>query len=165
LEFLVFGGADRLLFFVGSVWEFGGSCYFCLKYDDTVRNAGRSMTPQDMLQITIAFIDPELDSNEREAEALKLLPQLRDLDEVEVIERVAQPTPEGGKGLGFIPGWLMTQVSLENGKKLLGFLNGRLAGKTIELEVEGNGKKLKVKASNQDELKTAIAEAERFING
>jgi hypothetical protein len=123
------------------------------------------MTPQDMLHITIAFTDPELEPTEREEEALKLLPQLRDLDEVEAVERVSQPTPEGGKGLGFIPGWLMTQVTAENGKKLLGFLGGRLAGKSIEIEVEGNGKKLKVKASNQDELKVAIAEAERFING
>jgi hypothetical protein len=123
------------------------------------------MTHQDIVTITIAFTDPELEPTEREEEALKLLPQLRDLDEVEAVERVSQPTPEGGKGLGFIPGWLTAQVTVENGKKLLGFLGGRLAGKTIEIEVEGNGKKLKVKASNQDELKVAIAEAERFING
>jgi hypothetical protein len=48
---------------------------------------------------------------------------------------------------------------------LLGFLGDRLSGKTIELEVEGNGKKLKVKASSREELQAAIAEAEKFIQG
>ena len=56
-------------------------------------------------------------------------------------------------------------MNLENGKKVLGFLGNRLAGKSIELEVEGNGRKLKVKASNQEELRSVIAEAERFIQG
>ena len=121
------------------------------------------MATQDMLRVTIAFTDPDVD--QREKEALKLLPQLKDFDEVESVERVATETPEGGKGLGFLPGWLMAQVNVENGKKVLGFLGNRLAGKSIELEVEGNGRKLKVKASNPEESRAVIAEAERFIQG
>ena len=59
----------------------------------------------------------------------------------------------------------MAEVNPENGKKLSGFLGDRLSGKTIELEVEGNGKKLKVKASSREELEMAIAQAEKFIQG
>ena len=125
--------------------------------------AMKTMATQDLFRVTIAFTDP--DADQREAEALKLLPQLNDLDNVESVKRVPRMTPEGGKGGGFLPGWLVTQVSLENGKQLLGFLGNRLVGKSIELEVEGNGRKLKVKASNQEELRAVIAEAERFIQG
>ena len=121
------------------------------------------MTTQDLFRLTIAFMDP--DSDQREAEALKLLPQLKAMDEMESVERVATVTPEGAKGLGFLPGWLMAEVNLENGKQVLGFLGNRLVGKSIELEVEGNGRKLKAKASNQEELRAVIAEAERFIQG
>jgi hypothetical protein len=126
-------------------------------------NGEKTMATQDLFRVTIAFTDP--DSEQREAEALKLLPQLKEMDEVESVERVATVTPEGGKGLGFLPGWLTAQVNLENGKQVLGFLGNRLVGKSIELEVEGNGRKLKVKASNQEELRAVIAEAERFIQG
>ena len=121
------------------------------------------MATQDLFRVTIAFTDSDVD--DREAEALKLLPQLKDLGEVESVERVATVTPESGKGLGFLPGWLVAQVNVENGKKVLGFFGNRLAGKSIELEVEGNGRKLKVKASSPEELRSVIAQAEQFIQG
>ena len=131
--------------------------------NESSENSEKNMATQDLFRVTIAFTDP--DSEQREAEALKLLPQLKAMDEVESVERLATATPELGKGLGFLPGWLVAQVNLENGKKVLGFLGNRLAGKSIELEVEGNGRKLKVKASNPEELRSVIAEAERFIQG
>ncbi|MEH2324818.1 MAG: hypothetical protein V7K32_14860 [Nostoc sp.] len=58
-------------------------------------------------------------------------------------------------------------MSLANFKKVLGYLSDRLGNKTIELEVEANGKKLKVKASSQKELNAApvfqsMVQRERF---
>jgi hypothetical protein len=131
--------------------------------NESFENGEKTMATQDLFRVTIAFTDSDVD--DREAEALKLLPQLKDLGEVESVERVATVTPEGGKGLGFLPGWLVAQVNVENGKKVLGFLGNRLAGKSIELEVEGNGRKLKVKASSPEELRLVIAQAEQFIKG
>ena len=122
------------------------------------------MVDSSNVRVTIGFVDEDWDPEERETAAQNLLRSLQDLDEVEV-GRVPEVAPDGSKGLGFITGWVMTQVNQENGKKLLGFLGDRLSGKTIELEVEGNGKKLKVKASSREELQLAIVEAEKFIQG
>ncbi len=119
------------------------------------------------VKLTIAFNDPDLDSEEREAQAQNLLAQMRDLDEIEAVDRVIDPDPpEGNKAVGAIlVGLLTAEVSPANVKKLLGFLGDRLGNKAIELEVEANGKKLKVKASSQQELEMAIAAAQKFVAG
>jgi hypothetical protein len=46
---------------------------------------------------------------------------------------------------------------------LLSFLSDRLSHKSIELEVEANGKKLKIIASNQQELTAALEAAQKFV--
>ena len=124
------------------------------------------MTPNSNIKLTIAFNDPDLDPEELDEQAQRLMAELKQMDEVEV-DRVLDPNPpEGNKAIGgILVGLLTTQVSAVNAQKLMGFLGDRLSGKTIELEVEGNGKKLKVKANSREELKAAIAEAERFIHG
>jgi hypothetical protein len=124
------------------------------------------MVDQSNFRLTIGFQDTELSQDEQDGLVVRLMEQLRDLDEVESVGRVPEVAPDGSKaGLGFLTGLLVAEVNKENGKKLLGFLGDRLSGKTIELEVEGNGKKLKVKASSREELQAAIAEAEKFIQG
>ena len=118
------------------------------------------------VKFTINFNDPDFDEEERDEEVQKLLNQMRDLDEVDT-DRVIDPNPpEGNKALGgFLVGMLTAEVSADNAKRLLGFLGDRLSGKTIELEVEGNGKKLKVSASSRAELEAAIEQAQAFIAG
>ena len=125
------------------------------------------MLPNSNLKLTIAFADLDLDAEERDEQAQQLMSELKQMDEVETVDRVLDPNPpEGNKAIGgFLVGLLMAEVNVVNAKNLMGFLGDRLSGKTIELEVEGNGKKLKVKASSREELKAAIAEAERFIHG
>ena len=125
------------------------------------------MPPNSNIKLTIAFADLDLDAEERDEQAQQLMSELKQIDEVETVDRVLDPNPpEGNKAIGgFLVGLLMAEVNVANAKNLMGFLGDRLSGKTIELEVEGNGKKLKVKASSRDELKAAIAEAERFIHG
>jgi hypothetical protein len=80
------------------------------------------------------------------------LREIKDLD-VESAELVAvADTPQGAKSVGgFLVGVLQTEVSLANFQKFLGYLRDRLGNKLIELEVEANGKKLKVKANSQQE--------------
>jgi hypothetical protein len=123
------------------------------------------MAGDSSIKVTIAFNDPELDTEEQEQEAQKLLNQLRELDEVEEVDRVLDPNPpEGNKALGgFLVGMLTAEVSLANVKNLMGFLGDRLGGKPIELSVEANGKKLTVKAHSREELEAAIKLAQEFI--
>ena len=123
------------------------------------------MSANSSVRLTIAFSDPELDSEELEAQAQNLLTQMKDWDEIEAVDRVLDPNPPAGnKSVGAIlAGLLTTQVNKDNAQKLLGFLGDRLGNKPIELEVEADGKKLKVKASSQAELMVAIAAAQKFL--
>lgn len=118
-----------------------------------------------LVNVRISFNDPELDLDERETEIQKLLPQLRALDEVNDVSRVDDPAPpEASKGFGFLLGLLQAEVSVDNFKALSGFLSERLSGKVIEMEVEANGRRLKVTASSQAELAAAIQAAQDFIS-
>jgi hypothetical protein len=87
------------------------------------------------IKLTIAFNDPDLDSEERDEQAQRLITELKQMDEVERIDRISDPhPPEGNKALGgFLPGWLMAEVSVANAQKLVGFLGDRLGNKPIEL--------------------------------
>lgn len=123
------------------------------------------MTTAPPVKLLIHFNDPDLDAEERDEEAQKLLSQMKILDEVERIDRVHDLNPpEGNKSLGgFLVGMLTAEVSAANIKALFEFLGDRLSGKTIEMEVEANGRKLKVKASSQAELLAAIHAANEFV--
>jgi hypothetical protein len=124
------------------------------------------MISKSNVKLTIALANPDLDAEEQERETQNLLREIKDLD-VESAELVAvTETPKGSKAFGgFLLGVLQAEVSLANCKKVLGFLGDRLGNKTIELEVEANGKKLKVKASSREELNAAIEQAQKFIAG
>ncbi|MBN3893724.1 MAG: hypothetical protein HWQ43_32980 [Nostoc sp. JL31] len=124
------------------------------------------MSSESNVKLTITLSNLDLDAEGKEREARNLLREIKDLD-VESAELVAATEiPEGTKSVGgFLVGVLQAEVSLANFKKLLGFLGDRLGNKTIELEVEANGKKLKVKASSQEELNAAIEQAQKFVAG
>jgi hypothetical protein len=117
------------------------------------------------VQITIDFRNPDLDDEELEKLTQSLLDEMRELDEVTDVKRVLDPnSPKGSKAVGAVLiGWLMTQVNPNNIKALFGFLGDRLGNKPIELEVEANGKKLKVTASSQQELLAAVQSAQQFV--
>lgn len=126
-----------------------------------------SMANIPNVKLTVAFIDCDLDEEEKEAEVQSLLTQMKELDEIETVDRVQDANPpEGNKSFGgFVAGLLTAEISPVNLKNLFGFLGDRLSGKTIELEVEANGRKLKVKASSREELLVAIAAAQKFVTG
>ena len=123
------------------------------------------MTTNPPIKLTIAFNDPDLEPDQLDDQVQQLIADLKDMDEIETVERVLDSNPpEGNKSLGgFLLGLLTAEVSVANAKKLLGFLGDRLGGKLIELEVEAHGKKLKVKASSREELAAAIKAAQDFI--
>lgn len=123
------------------------------------------MTPSASVKLTIAFNDPDLDSEERDEQAQRLMAELKQVEEVDAVDRVLDPNPpEGNKALGgFLVGLLSAEVSVANAQKLMGFLGDRLGGKPIELAVEANGKKLTVKAHSREELEAAIKAAQDFV--
>jgi hypothetical protein len=117
------------------------------------------------INVIISFQDPELESEELEDQTQKLLVQLKDVDELESIDRIIDPnTPTGSKAVGaFSIGILTATVSPDNFKKLISFLGDRLGNKPIELEIEYKGKKLKIKAYSQVEMAAAIEIAQKFV--
>jgi hypothetical protein len=123
------------------------------------------MSMDSNVKLTIAFNDPDLDAEEREVQAQRLMTELKEIDEIETVDRVLDPNPpEGNKSVGAIlVGLLTAEVNIANTKKLLGFLGDHLGGKPIELEVEANGKKLKVSAHSREELEAAIKAAQDFV--
>ncbi|WP_138497420.1 hypothetical protein [Nostoc sp. PA-18-2419] len=125
------------------------------------------MASTSNVQIIIALQEPDLDDDELQTQTQILLQQMLELDEVEDagLLRPAE-APVGSKSLtGLAVGWLTAQVNGENIKSLMGFLGDRLGNKTIELEIEANGKKLKVKASSRQELEAAVEAAQKFVAG
>lgn len=124
------------------------------------------ITSNPNLKLTIEFTDPELEPEQRDNQAQLLMAELRDIDDVETVDRVLDANPsEGTKSIsGFLVGLLTAEVKVDNFKKLGGFLKDRLVGKSIELTAEVNGKKLSVKANSKEEFDYAIAKANDFID-
>jgi hypothetical protein len=123
------------------------------------------MADEGIITLHIAFHDPALDAEEREKEAHNLLHDLQQLDEVAEVARVHDlHPPEGSKAIGaFLVGLVQVAVTAPQVTAVLGYLSNRLAGKSIEMEVEAHGKKLKVIAHTQAELRAAVAAARQFV--
>lgn len=117
------------------------------------------------VKLTIHFNDPDLDEEERDEESRRLLTQLRDLDEVETVERVLDPNPpEGNKALGgFLTGMVRTEAKPANLQPLFNFLGSRPGYTPIEMEVEVRGKKLKLKANSREELMATWQMVQQFM--
>jgi hypothetical protein len=117
------------------------------------------------IQITLDLRNPDLDDEALEKLTQRLRSEMLDLEEVKDVKRILDPNPpEGNKALGAVlVGLLTAEVNAKNIKNLFGFLSDRLGGKQIAMEVEANGKKLKVTASSQQELLAAIQAAQQFV--
>ncbi|MEM9156315.1 MAG: hypothetical protein AAGB13_14985 [Cyanobacteria bacterium P01_F01_bin.33] len=123
------------------------------------------MSENTNVKFTIAFNDPELEPEELEGQAQQLVAELRQMDELDAVDRVLDPNlPEGSKSMGgALVGLLTAEVNAANAGKLLGFLGDRLGGKPIELAVEKGDRKLSVKAHSREELEAAVKAALEFI--
>jgi hypothetical protein len=117
------------------------------------------------IQIILDLSSPDLDDETLESLTQRLRKDLLDSDDVNNVERVLDPNPpEGNKALGAVlVGLLAAEVNPKNIKSLFGFLGERLGDKPISVEVEVNGKKMKIQASSQQELAAAAQVAKDFI--
>ena len=112
------------------------------------------MTDSRTIQFTFAVDDPELDDERRLKIASKLLRELRDLDEVEKVDRAEDFNPEVGSKPGFatLIGVLTAQVSMKNIKTFLSFLGDRLKDQSLEITVKVGDKEVTIKAKSRQEL-------------
>ncbi|MEH2170871.1 MAG: hypothetical protein V7K41_30310 [Nostoc sp.] len=123
------------------------------------------MANKSNVRLTFNFTDLNLEPREQDEQVQWFISELKEMDEIENVARVYDPNPpEGNKALGgFLIGMLTAEFNVESTKKLFRFLGDRLGGKSIQLEVEANGRKLKVSASSREELELAIKAAQEFI--
>ncbi|WP_066423785.1 hypothetical protein [Anabaena sp. 4-3] len=112
------------------------------------------MTGEPIIQFTFAIDDPELDDERRREIAIKLLGEIRDLDEVEKADRAEDLNPEAGSKPGFatLIGVLTAEVSMKNFKSFLSFLGDRLQDKNLEVSVKVGDKEVNIKAKSRQEL-------------
>jgi len=124
------------------------------------------MSSQQLVELTIAIKDPNMDDEERQKAIGKLLRHLRESDEVD-LEEVAlteNPDPkEGGKGFANLVGTLTAKVGIENIKKFLIFLGDRLADKPITVNVKVNDREIKIEVKSQHELLEAERVAKELL--
>lgn len=118
-----------------------------------------------MIKLCIYFNDPDWSEEYKDQQAHNLKMDLQDMRVVEdVFFATDQNPPETSKGAGrIIVGKLISLFSFENTASIITSLGERLAGKSVELEIETNGDSLKIVASNTNELKSILKEAEEFI--
>jgi hypothetical protein len=126
------------------------------------------MPENSRVRLTIAFSDSDLDNEELDEQAQNLLAQIRDLDDIETVDRVLDPNPPAGNKAvgGFLVGLLMAEVSVANFKKLGAFLGDRIGNKPIKLKVKApDGRELELEASSQAEFDYAYEKAQAFLKG
>ncbi len=95
------------------------------------------MTDPQLIQFAFTVDDPELDDQERNAIAMQLLSQLRQIDEVESVERTEAVNPEVGSraALETLIGFLTIEISRENLQKVLAWLHNRVTPKPLKIVV------------------------------
>ncbi|WP_138501100.1 hypothetical protein [Nostoc sp. PA-18-2419] len=82
------------------------------------------MANRSDIKLTITFIGQDLDAEEKDEEAKKLLTQMKELDEVEEVNRVAEiEISEGSKSItGYVVGQVIAFVKSESIKQVWSFL-------------------------------------------
>ena len=126
------------------------------------------MASEPNVTLTIDLNDPDPDVEETDEAIQNLLAQMRELDEIEAVDRVFDPNPPAGNKAigGFVVGLLMAEVSVANFKKLGAFLGDRIGNKPIKLKVKApDGREMELEASSQAEFDYAYQKAQAFPKG
>lgn len=115
--------------------------------------------------LTIHLTDCTMTDEERNDAACRLLQQLKTMDEVNAVHRIADSnqTPVHKALAGTLIGLLSAEATTGNALKVLAFMGDRWGNKPIELEIESNGRKLKITASSREEFAIALKAAQDFI--
>ncbi len=120
------------------------------------------MSDEGTIQFTFGLDAPELEDEERLKFAKKLLRELRNLDEVEKVDRTEDLTPEAGSKPGFatLIGSITALVHVKDIKAFLGFLGDRLQDKPIKGSIKVGDNEVEFEVKSRQELaefeKTAL---------
>ena len=105
----------------------------------------------DTISLTIDWREADSNMPEEQQEVLTqtLFQELRALDEVEDVKRVADPdVPDGGMGANWLWSVLTAEITIEGIKQVCQDAYERLPGKPIEFTLEVDGKKANIGAKN-----------------
>jgi hypothetical protein len=112
------------------------------------------MTDPQTIQFTFGIDDPQADEERVQKDTLKLLRELRQLDEVIKADRAEDLDPEVGSKVGWATIWgvLTTEVSVESIKGFLAFLSDRWGDKPIKMTIVVGDQKIEIEGKSQKEI-------------
>lgn len=118
------------------------------------------------VSIRLTYSDPQLDDEERDALAQQLYQQLRAADsDLGAWHRVDAVAPPGTKSMAAqLVGVLAAVLSAATLKPFFAYLGERWRGREISLDLEVNGKKIKIVARSQEDLLTAYNAAALLLS-
>ena len=123
--------------------------------------------PEIPVQVTITLSAPGLKDEELQDAVQNLQLELQEVQGVTDADLIpVEQAAPNSKGIGgFLLGGLKALVKLKHLKTLVNFLGNNLFGQTVKIEVEGNGKKLKLELNRPEDIDKVMPQLERFING
>ena len=111
------------------------------------------MTDYPLIQLTFGLSDPDLDDDERLKFSKRVLPELRDLDEVERADRTEVVSSDAGeKGFTTLVGFLTAEVTLSNLKEFAGWMGDRFSDQPMKVTVKVGEQEVSLEARSQKEL-------------
>ncbi|MEM9451306.1 MAG: hypothetical protein AAGA75_22600 [Cyanobacteria bacterium P01_E01_bin.6] len=111
------------------------------------------MTEQSLIQITFGLSNPELEDDDRLRFSKRILPELRDLDEVERAERVEAFSSETGeKGFVTLIGFLTADVTLSNLKEFADWMGDRFSDQPMKVTVTVGDQAVELEARSRAEI-------------
>lgn len=117
-----------------------------------------------LIQITFGLSNPDLDDDERQQFSKRVLPELRDLDEVERADRATVLIPEEGvKGFETLLGFLTAEVTLPNLKDFAGWMSDRFADQPMTVKVKVGEQEVELVANSRQELAQVEQTAQNLL--
>lgn len=118
-----------------------------------------------IIQFTFGLDAPDIEDVEKLKFSTNLLPELRNLDEVNSADRAENLASEIGSKPAFetLLGVLTAEVSLKNIKGFLGFLGDRLQDKPIKGTIKMGEKEVQFEVGSSQELKELEATVLKII--
>lgn len=128
------------------------------------------MASESTFEITFALDDPNLDDNERQEFAKKLLKQLREQGDAERVERADDLNLETGSkgGLDKLVGVLTAEVKFSNVVKFFSFVGEKFSDKPIKVHVKVGDREMTVEGTGEKAIlqaKQVAAELQALLRG
>ncbi|MGB3590828.1 MAG: hypothetical protein WBA16_04005 [Nonlabens sp.] len=115
-----------------------------------------------MIQITFGLSNA--DEGDRLRFSKQVLPELRDLDEVQRADRTEVMAAEDGvKGFETLLGFLTAEVTRESLTEFLKWMGDRFADKTLKVAVKVGEKEIELEATSRKELDDLEQRATRLL--